>query len=282
MLLAAEAWLALLAGLVSTQLTLLIRAGVSAFAIMAALSWVGGGVLLWDWQQQRGLGTPSRPQLLAGLVLLLWCLLVLSLPARLYDPLLHLVPLAGLLGLALVAGVGPGRPLALQLAVIGLLLPAQVLINRFLPTQALAWMTAHGSAFLLWLLGQPATALGTSILMPGKELVVDLSCTGVNIMSLNLAALVVIALLIPVLPWRTLLTLAGVSLLVAFAVNALRVALLGFMDPESGEGWRAQVSSFHFWHQGAGSQLFSLLAMGLTCALMLAVIESTWRQQRRP
>ncbi len=280
MLLAAEAWLALLAGMVSTQLTLLIRAGVSAFAIMAALSWVGGGVLLWDWRQQRGLGSPSRGQLLAGLGLLVWCLLVLSVAARLYDPLLHLVPLAGLLGLALVAGVGPGRPLARQLAVIGLLLPAQVLINRFLPTQALAWVTAHGSAFLLWLMGQPANAMGTSILMPGKELVVDLSCTGVNSMSLNLAALVVIALLIPLLAWPTLLALAGVALLIAFTINALRVALLGFMDLESGPGWMEQLSSFHFWHQGAGSQLFSLVAMGLTCLLMLAVIECTWRHQR--
>ncbi len=276
-----EVWLVLLAGLVSTQLTLLIRGGVTAFAIMALLSWGGGGTLLWDCFQENNRPPPRLLHLLTGLSLLLWSLIVMSVAARLYDPLLLLVPVSGLLGLALVAGVKPTSPTTGQLAMMGMLLPAQVVINRFLPTHALALLTAHVSAFLLWLMGQPATAMGTSIVMPGKELVVDLSCTGVNMMSLSLATIVVMALLIPVLPWNWLLCLASASLLMAFTINSLRIALLGFMTDPIGTGWLETLQSFHFWHQGAGSQMFSVVTAGLTCMLLLAAIEFKWQKEKR-
>lgn len=135
----AEGWarLTLLSCLAAAQLTLLVRADYAAFAIMASLSWLAGALLLMEREEQTSapaLDQLPRSRVLPGLLLLLWSLLVLSRVARLYDPLLHLLPLASLLGLALLGGLAWRSSGLAALALIGALLPAQVLINRFLPT----------------------------------------------------------------------------------------------------------------------------------------------------
>ncbi|WP_094554077.1 archaeosortase/exosortase family protein [Synechococcus sp. 1G10] len=285
---ASLARLTLLAGLASTQLTLLMRAGMAPFAIMASLSWLGGGLLLVEQEDKDDvleLGRILRRRLFPGVLLLLWALLVLSFAARLYDPLLHLVPVASLLGLALALGARWRSRLVLELTVIALLLPAQVLINRFLPTAQLAAVTAWVSAFLLWLVGQPALSEGDRIVMQEQILVVDASCTGVNTMALCLAATLLLVLLIPPPSWRwgrsaTVAIMAMLALVLAFAVNAIRVALLGLTTHDPPKAWYGSLMSFDFWHDGGGSNLFSLTAMGLVCGLYVLALEVALRRSR--
>ncbi|MEX1322718.1 MAG: archaeosortase/exosortase family protein [Synechococcaceae cyanobacterium] len=287
---ASLARLTLLAALAASQLTLLVRAGMGAFAIMAALSWLGGCVLLAERAELGGdleLASIPRRRLVPAYLLLLWALLVLSLAARLYDPLLHLLPLAALLGLGLALGARWRSRLVFELTLIALLLPAQVLINRFLPTAQLAAVTAWVSACLLWLVGQPAFPDGDRIVMQHQVLVVDASCTGVNTLALCLAAILLLALLIPPPPWRcgraaTVAVMAALALLLAFAVNAVRVTILGLTSSDPPQAWYGPLVSFDFWHDGGGSHLFSLLAMGLVCGLYVLALELALRSARPP
>lgn len=292
-----EGWarLTLLVSLAASQVTLLVRADFAAFAIMASLSWLAGAMLLLEREEQgttAALSNLPRPTLLGGLLLLLWSLLVLSRVGRLYDPLLHLLPLASLVGLALLAGLSWRSTAMATLALIGLLLPLQVLINRFLPTAPLASLTSWSSSLLLWLLGRPAFADGRLILLPEKTLVVDASCTGVNTMVLGLAAAVVLVILLPPparlrrpFPRRfrtplAALVLGALAILIAFLVNTVRIVVLAFTDTTPGLEGLAEWRSFGFWHEGLGSNLFSLLAMALVCFLWVLVLELNLRSAR--
>ncbi len=285
---ASLARLTLLAGIASTQLTLIMRAGMGSFAIMAALSWMGGGILLIE-QEDEGevldLGRIPRHRLFPAFLFLLWALMVLSLAARLYDPLLHLVPLAALLGLGLTLGATWRSRLLMELGLMAMLLPAQVLINRFLPTRFLAEATASLSAQLLWLIGRVAFPEGDRIVLQDQVLLVGASCTGVNTLALCLASTVLMSLLMPPPAWRigrpaTLAIVAALSLALAFGVNAIRVALLGLTTHDPPKAWYGSLVSFDFWHDGGGSHLFSLSAMGLVCGLYVLALEVALRQSR--
>jgi exosortase/archaeosortase family protein len=268
------AWvrLTLLMALASSQITLYWRSGgrIEAFAIMAAVSWLGGALLLYE-REEEGVAQSRRiPPLrfLLGVLLVLWCLLVLSLASRLYDPLLHGVTLVGLVGVALLSGVRLRSRLTLELALLGSLLPLQVLVNRFAPTGWLATSTAQVGAGLLWIMGQPAVARGIHIELPETVLEVGASCTGLNTLVLCTAALLMLQLVCGLGPplWRSLLRwslILGLSLAAAYGTNALRVALLGLADHGTPEHWWQNWNNFDFWHDGGGSHLFSLLAMTL-------------------
>ncbi len=285
---ASHARLALLVGMAAAQTTLLIRGGVPAFAIMAGITWIGGGLLLFE-REQEGQPPPlaalSLHQLLVGLAALLWVLLVLSNAGRLYDPLLHLVPLAALVGLALLSGVLWRSPTLLLMLCCGLLLPAQVLINRFLPTQPLAVATARTVAQGLWLAGRPALAMGDRIVMTDQVLLVDASCTGVNTLSLCLAAMLLLAVLLPLPALRRhrvpgALLLATATMVLAFLVNAVRVFVLALTQQERSSAWYGALTHFDFWHDGSGSHLFSMAAMGLVIGLYMMLLEATLAARR--
>lgn len=273
--------LTLLGGVASTHLTLFLRSGVVSFAIMAALPWMGGGLLLLEREDEPGLPMLNRvavQRVFPAFLMLFWVLLVLSFSARNYDPLVHLVPLFTLVGLGLLAGAGWRSRLIVELSLIAALLPAQVLINRFLPTGFLAAATARISALILWLLGQPAYAEGDQIVLPELLMRVDASCTGVNTLSLCLSAILMLWLLAPLPLLRRgagsgLVILAGFALVAAFLVNAVRVALLGLASRSPSSAWYGSLNSFAFWHDGLGSHIFSLVAMGLVCGLYALVLE---------
>lgn len=290
-----ESWvrLTLLVSLAASQLTLLVRADFAAFAIMASLSWLAGALLLLEREEQGSslpLSRLSGGSLLAGLLLLLWCLLVLSRVGRLYDPLLHLLPLAALAGLALLSGI-PWRSASFgTLVLVGSLLPAQVLLNRFLPDGPIATVTARVSSVLLWAIDSQAYADGHLIVLPERTMLVGSSCTGINTMALSLAAAVVLVILLPPPPlgpkqrrpsaWRAGLIFAAVALVLSFMVNIVRIVLLAYTDFTPGLTGLAEWRSFDFWHDGLGSNLFSLLAMSLVCGVWVAVQELALRQAR--
>lgn len=289
---AALARLTLLAGIAAGQLTLLVRAGVAAFAIMAALSWLGGALLLLDREEEGLCPAPAAipwPRFLLATALLVWALLVLSLAGRLYDPLLHLLPLAVLPALGVMAGARLRSGLMATLLLIAALLPAQVLLNRFLPTDPLAVATARFAAPLLTLLGSPSFPDGHRIVMSDQVLLVDASCTGVNTMSLCLAATVLLVVLLP-LPFRAgrgplrsalpgAALLGGFALVAAFVVNGVRVALLGLTHQDPDATGIAQLGSFDFWHDGTGSHVFSLAAMLIVCGAYLLGLEIQLRRR---
>jgi exosortase/archaeosortase family protein len=284
-------WLRLLliSGLASAQLTLYWRTGnanIEAFSIMAAVSWIGATMLLLGLEeQQASLPLVQIPwtRFWLGVLLVVWCLNVLSFAAQFYDPLLHGVPLMAGVGVALLAGVRLRSRLMLELAVIGALLPLQVLANRFLPSDWLASSTAQASAALLWLAGTPAVAQGHEVSLADKTLLVGASCTGLNTLMLVIAALLMVQLISGIgqqrwwRAWLRWFLALGLALVAAWAINACRVCLLAWMDPAEPQQWWQQLRSFDFWHEGWGSHLFSLVAMvlGLQCLELLLPKDST-------
>jgi exosortase/archaeosortase family protein len=278
--------LTLLGAIAASHLTLLVRSGVHEYAIMASLSWLAGGVLLLDHEERQAhSGLDGIPILsyLSGLILVAWTLLVLSLSSRLYDPLQHLLPLAGLTGLALLAGLRAGSSTQLQILIIGSLLPLQVAISRHLPTAALAEATARVSSFLLVLLGRIAYPVGQRIVLEDRVFEVDNTCTGVSTITLCLSASVILLLLLPSPFFRqrgrrrsVFLSLACLGIFAAissFLVNAIRVSVLGLTRQNAEAEGLARLGSFTFWHDGAGSHLFSLLAMLLVCGVYVVCLE---------
>jgi exosortase/archaeosortase family protein len=188
-----------------------------------------------------------------------------------------------------MAGVGLRNPLMGQVVLIAALLPTQVLINRFLPTGPLAVATARFAAPLLTLVGRPSFPVAHRIVMPDRVLLVDASCTGVNTLSLSLAAAVLLVLLLPPPFFRRWggrgsifysgLLLAAFSMAAAFVVNAMRVALLGLTRQSSDAAGLARFGSFEFWHDGTGSHVFSLAAMLVVCGAYVLCLEIDLRQR---
>ncbi len=280
--------LTLLVALASSQLSLLVRADQVGFAIMSALAWMGGGLLLLE-REEGGQAVPlsqvPRRRFLLSAALLFWALLVLSFSARLYDPLLLVLPLVVLPALGSLAGMAWFSSALGTQILIGLLPVVQVIINRYLPTAGLARSTAQLSAFLLWLLGTPAISEGPNIIVPGRVLRVDASCTGVTVLALCLAASLMLALVLPPPPLAgrsrrgsltlVLATLGTVALITAFLVNALRVTLLAFTDFTPGLTGFSRIRSFGFWHEGIGSHLFSFVAITIVCTVYVVFLELT-------
>jgi len=264
--------LLLLGTIASAQLTLYWRSGgrLETVALMASLSWLGGALLLAD---AGGPLAVRRRAWALGLPGLIWSLLVLTNAARLYDPLLHLLPLVVLPALGLLGGVPlRSRPMV-DLVAMGLLLPLQLLLNRLLPQLPLARTTAELSAFLVWLGGGSALAEGAAVRLPGRTLVVGASCTGAETLSLCLAGLVMLALLFPVPCLQRhrgsgLLLLGALSLGAAFVLNGLRVAVLALTPAEA----------FVFWHDGGGSHLFAMASLAVLVAAYLVLTEWSLRQ----
>jgi exosortase/archaeosortase family protein len=285
-----ERWcrLALLAGTASSQLTLAARAGVADFTIMAALSWLAGALLLLESDDAVISTEPSvvpAGRWWAGFLALVWCLLVLSFAGRLHDPLFWLLPLAALVGLGLLGGLGWKSPQLRQLVVIGLLLPAQGLFNWSVPVAPLARVTARVSAQLLWLAGQPAYPQGDRIVMTTQVLLVDGSCTGRSTLAFSLAILASLLILLP-LPREgrgaTVAGLVAMSLAGVVLLNGVRIALLAFTLRDPGPGPLEALRGFEFWHSGPGAQVFSLAAGTLVCGTYVLALEWRWRWVRPP
>jgi exosortase/archaeosortase family protein len=170
-----------------------------------------------------------------------------------------------------------------QLLLLGLMPPLMLLNHAFGPSGLLAPATAQGSAFLIWITGMPAVARGIHVLLPHRVLEIGAGCTGLNTISLCLAAVVALALLFPVQSLRRTIAIAAAALVLALVINTVRVALLAFTTTTPAEGLFGPWHSFEFWHTGGGSHLFSLLAMaGVTGLYALSLLALLRRSQGGP
>lgn len=274
-----EPWLVPLigAGIASAQVGLLFRAERIAEMVVATLVWMGAAVLLVDAADPvpRGqrLRRISRRDGLA-IVLLGWCLLVLTFSARYYDPLLLVLPLVALVGLAALHGVRPRSRTARDLVLVALLMPLQKLLMPLFPIPWIIHVTARLACDGLVLLGRECQARGTVLLMAGHSIEVSPPCAGVESLALAITTGLVFLVLFPVRrAWFHVLGLMGAGLAITFLVNALRVLLLTYTSRSCDDHWWSQWCGFEFWHTGPGSQLFVLLAVGAVCLLWWFDIE---------
>lgn len=262
--------LVLPAAIASAQITLLFQTGPGAgnFLVINLLAWFCA-ITLWTEHVQL-LATPAWARTApVALLLLVWSLLVISRTSTIYDPLLNAVPLATLVALALLLR----SPLRLSLVLLGLLPALHYAVINLTPTDLLAQLTADLSAQLLWLGGIPVLAQGDQLLLQGRSLVVGAGCTGLNVLSLSLASVLALILLNGALSWRRTLLLALVAPLLAFVINAVRIAMLCLMPAAPAGSTQMESAVFSYWHTGGGSMLFSLALV-----LLLFAVEHRLRQ----
>lgn len=257
-------------GIASAQVTLLFRGEQISNAIAAGLVWMAAVVLLSDFQEDEPIaGAAVRPrwQGRAALVALSWCLLVLTFSARFYDPLLLLVPLAACLAMALLDRTATRRTLR-DLVVVGLLLPLQHVLVAGLPTGQIVTFTAWLSCLGLRGIGNECFSYQNTIEMVNQRILIDPPCAGIATLGLALTSSLVFLVLLPLRRrWFVVVALIGASLAIAFLVNAVRVMVLALSSRECDAQWWTKYCGFEFWHLGAGSHLFSLLAVGGVCLL---------------
>ncbi|MEB3319782.1 MAG: archaeosortase/exosortase family protein [Cyanobium sp.] len=252
------ALLLLPSAIAAAQLSLLWRAGQGAsdFQVISLLVWFCAGVL---WLEQlaaaRDGGHRWRRWAPLGLLPLIWSLLVISRPYTVYDPLLNAVPLTTLLGMVLLLRGGPSRNYLL----LGLLPLLHYGLIGLIATEPLEAFTASVSGFLLWLAGTSVVVQGNQLLLPGRVVEVAMGCTSLNAQSLGLSTVIALLALNGPLPPPRLLLLLGASPLLAFSVNATRVAVLALTSGQRDPHLAPSLTGFDYWHSGAGSSLFSVV-----------------------
>lgn len=270
-------WLLSLSAIATAQTTLCWRADVLALAIPSCLAWMFGLLVLEEaLQRPAPAAAPSvqqaaLPWRLLGWGLLLWCLAVLSLASQFYDPLQQFLPLAALLGVALVRwGVGRRRLISL-LAVYGALVPLQVWGVPRLPDALYRWVgmaTARTAGLGLALIGRFGASDGIYLALPERTVAVAGTCTGLTVVALCLATVVCFQLTFRLFsPMKLAAVLLG-SAVACFLVNSGRVAILAVTNRRCDGIDRLFWCQLHFWHDGYGSLVFSLVAVWATCWLI--------------
>ena len=261
-------WLLLAAALACQNVVLLHYSQGPQVSVMGLLVWAGALICVEDRLPQLR-PQPSRWQLLLGVPLLLWVIVRSALASDWDGLLLALAPVAGLALLLLGAPWrqwGQAREALLCLS----LLPAYALVMRVVPEQPLSLASAMGAGSVLSSLGFLAHVDQRSVLLPGGGVTVLAPCNGLDQIAQLMCVAVLFQLVFPLRSWRSGLLVLAVTPLLGWFINALRVALLASF---AGAGQGKGTFLFDFFHDQAGSLLFSGVGTLLLGVLYLQLIE---------
>lgn len=183
------------------------------------------------------------------------------------DILVEISPLFTFLGLGLLASGFRGlKQYGQEAIVISILVLPQVLVatiaEKFVDLNAIA---AQFSYYLLWYSGFNAQLQGVNIIFPTGSVEVYSGCSGLipMLMMFKLSVLFLV-----MFPTKTIekIFLPIVAVFIAFVVNGFRIALMALLVAFS------NTATFDYWHEGDGSQIFSLISIfifGLLCRFLL-------------
>ncbi|MEG4319037.1 MULTISPECIES: cyanoexosortase A [unclassified Microcoleus] len=124
-----------------------------------------------------------------------------------------------------------------------------------------ALLTAKFSAFILHYLGFEVVRQGVFLILEKGSVEVYHGCSGVNAILQLLGLALVFLLMFPTTVGQKIVV-PIVAVMIAFIVNAARVALMAVLVSLS------QPEAFKYWHEGNGSVVFSMIAVlifGLFC-----------------
>jgi cyanoexosortase A len=251
--------LAIAATLVTLHLTILEQANEPNLLTMSLLFWLAIASLMWDKRDKLKLDSGIFSSFL-GATLITFVLLRSLSPAG-YHKLVS--PFISGMGLCLMASsIKRLHEYWKELSILGLLVlyPA---LSGFLNAIDLTTLTAKLSTFILWATGFRAEREGVLIFLPTGRVEVYGACSGIEIIILMFSLAILFWLLVPLSRLQLALCIT-VATLLGFIVNALRVSLLAILVANSSQ------NAFNFWHDGAGSSIFSILAVclfGLFCWL---------------
>jgi exosortase/archaeosortase family protein len=129
---------------------------------------------------------------------------------------------------------------------------ARAFWETFVPPLMLERFTAWLGFLALRAIGQPAKLLDTIIEISDGAVEVTWGCTGFN-MALSVAVAGLVLGLFFKQSFNKIVTLMMIGTVLALILNVPRMVLLALAQVYWGE------SSFHFWHDGWGAQIFSMV-----------------------
>lgn len=245
--------LAIAAAVAAVHLTLLNRINDSDIFAISVLFWLAVGSLIWDNHSTFKLDSSLVASLVGLLLIGLIMLRTMLSPDSASS--VWVMPLIAMTGLGLLASGFQGlRQYWKELIIFGLLAiyPA---LKLALQAIDLSELTAMAASFNLSYLGFPVQRQGVFLVMPTSRVEVYGACSGIQSILQLLCISVLFLLLFPLRHrWQRVLTV-GMAVVVAFSVNALRVALMAILNNGGNK------EAFHYWHEGQGSLIFSAIAV---------------------
>lgn len=248
--------LTLAAGLVAIHFTLVLQTNLRTYQGTSLVFWAAIASLLWD----RRNTLIFKSNLLASLVgLLLLAILLLGvnqMPVSI--PFLRVMPPLALVSVGLLASGFQGlRQYQRELLVLVLMVLPSSPLETVLD---IAPLTAQVATAMVWLMGFEVTRQGTQILLPQGGVLVDSGCAGIQSIFLVLQFAGLALILFPT-HRNQKIWLPILAVVIAFAVNSARVTMLALLSSPH------QKAAFEYWHGGAGSPLFSTIAVAIFGAI---------------
>jgi len=250
--------LAIAGGLIAVHLSLSWRlSGDFNRMSISVLCW--GAVLSLLWEKRHTLSLKSGIFSSTLALLIITFFLLRSFFITSFDALFDLSPLIAGLGLAMLASGVKGLQQYWQelIIVLAFTVPVELLIASI----HLSTLTAKFATFILSDLGFEVSRQGVNIILPKGAVEVNPGCSGIEGIVRLLQLAVLFLVMFPTNLLKKFLV-PVVAVLVAFVVNAVRVALMAILVAYSNH------EAFLYWHAGTGSQIFVLissLVFGLFC-----------------
>lgn len=153
-----------------------------------------------------------------------------------------------------------------------LLLPLSVVLNRLLaqPEQLISHLTASSSGLLVSLISKEVTVDGRDVLLPTGGVRVYGPCNGTDMISMLVIVAAIFLICFPLRQWLHRLLLIAAAPLVAMTCNSVRIAMLALFAANPST---ANDAIFDFFHEEAGSLIFSGVAVCMIAGLHLALLQ---------
>jgi cyanoexosortase A len=265
-------WLTL-CGLIALQnLIVFTNTQITGNAITALIVW-GGALICMEDLIESIKPRPSLHSLLVGSFFVLYSLYRTSRVSGSDSFLYLLVPLSGL-GLVLMAHtfreVSKFKASLLILCLLPLFVVVQIVFATFV-TDDLSLLTAKFVLLWLSILGlSPLRLIGDTVFVDGGAVQVMHECNGFEMIMQMLITGIIFLVAFPLRSRLGKLIVIFLSPIIGFIVNSIRIALLAIFtsfDSQAGK------SLFDFFHEQAGSLIFSGIAVFLLGYLYLTLLD---------
>lgn len=265
-------WLTLCSLVATQNLTVFTNSQITGNAITALLVW-GGALICMEDQIEDLKPMPSFTSLVTGTVLIAYCLYRTS---RIFNSdsfLYFLVPVAGI-GLSLMISsfreISRFRESLFILCLLPMFVIIQVLVTTYV-TDDLSLLTAKFVLFWLGILGiSPIQLAGDTVYTSGGAVQVMHECNGFEMIMQMIITAIIFLVAFPLRSRLGRVLIIASAPLLGFIVNSWRISLLAIFTSLNSQSGR---SLFDFFHEQAGSLIFSGLAVFLLGYLYLMVLE---------
>jgi cyanoexosortase A len=265
-------WLTICSLVATQNLIVFTNTQITGNAITALLVW-GGALICMEDQIEELRPRPSLLSLLLGITLIIYTLYRTSTIFNSDSFLYFLVPVAGL---ALSMMVLPFHEISrfkdslLVLCLLPCFVIIQILVATYV-TDDLSILTARFVIFWLGVLGiAPVKLVGDTVYTTGGAVQVMHECNGFEMIMQMVITSIIFSVAFPLRSRLGKLLVLTSSPLIGFIVNSMRIALLAvFTSFNSPTG----LSLFDFFHEQAGSLIFSGIAVFLLGYIYLLILE---------